>query len=107
MQTLTLRRSKANILDLSKKVQHGIGIGIYGPCQIHHFKRHEEFSALYEKQMSKALQWDSSEFFSRLADLRQLCNPPALIEREEMEGNISGKKDPKWYIWLTISRGQA
>ncbi|MBW0553942.1 hypothetical protein O181_093657 [Austropuccinia psidii MF-1] len=97
MQTLTLRRLKANLLGLPKKVQHGVGIEIYEPWKTLYFKKHEEFSALYGKQRSKAVQWDSS-------DLKQLCNHPALIEKEEGGRDIPGKNDPKWRILLAISR---
>ena len=95
MQTLTLRRLKANLLHLPKKVQHGVGIEIYEPWKTLYFKKHEEFSALYGKQRSKAVQWDSSEFFSRLSDLRQLCNHPALIEREEGGRRYTWKEGSK------------
>ncbi|MBW0486117.1 hypothetical protein O181_025832 [Austropuccinia psidii MF-1] len=95
MQTLTLRRLKANLLDLPKKVQHGVGIEIYEPWKTLYFKKHEEFSALYGKQRSKSVKWDSSEFFFRLSDLRQLCNHPALIEREEGVKRYTWKEGSK------------
>ncbi|MBW0573711.1 hypothetical protein O181_113426 [Austropuccinia psidii MF-1] len=95
MQTLTLRRLKANLLDLPKKVQHGVGIEIYEPWKTIYFKKHEEYSALYGKQRSKAVQWDSSEFSSRLSDLRQLCNHPELIEREEGGRRYTCKEESK------------
>ncbi|MBW0502198.1 hypothetical protein O181_041913 [Austropuccinia psidii MF-1] len=94
MQTLTLRRLKANLLDLPKKGQHGVGIWIYEPWKTLYIKKYEEFSALYGEQRSKAAQWDSSESLSRLSDLRQLCNHPALIEREE-----GGRREISNYLY--------
>ncbi|MBW0578369.1 hypothetical protein O181_118084 [Austropuccinia psidii MF-1] len=95
MQTFTLRRVKANLLELPKEVQNEIGIEIYEPWKTLYFKKHEAFSALYGKQMSKAVQWDSSEVSSRLSDLRQLCNHPALIEREERGRRYTWKEGSK------------
>ncbi|KAA1113731.1 hypothetical protein PGTUg99_004807 [Puccinia graminis f. sp. tritici] len=95
MSGVSMRRLKTTILALPKKVETIVNLKLHSPWNEIYERNHQAFSEQFGKNRVTGQGWNSGEFFGELVDLRQLCNHPALIDKQP------GRKK---YFWNESSK---
>ncbi|EFP74968.2 uncharacterized protein PGTG_01561 [Puccinia graminis f. sp. tritici CRL 75-36-700-3] len=95
MKGISMRRLKTTVLDLPEKCEITVYLELEKPWNIRYQKNHAAFAEQFGKNRLSVQGWDSSHFFGELVNLRQLCNHPALIEKEKGTGG---------YFWNQSSK---
>ncbi|EFP83470.1 uncharacterized protein PGTG_08656 [Puccinia graminis f. sp. tritici CRL 75-36-700-3] len=95
MKGISMRRLKTTVLDLPEKCEITVYLELEKPWNIRYQQNHAAFAEQFGKNRLSVQGWDSSHFFGELVNLRQLCNHPALIEKEKGTGG---------YFWNQSSK---
>ena len=83
MKGISMQQLKTTILALPKKVETIVKVKLQSPWNEIYKRNHQVFSDQLGKNCVAGKGWNSSDFFGELVDLRQLCNHPARIEKEQ------------------------
>lgn len=95
MTHISLRRLKKTILKMPEKREVVVTIGLNAPWDEKYAVQHERFATRFGRNREEGHSWDHNTFFSELMNLCQMCNHPALVEK-----NVGTKQ----FSWMDSSK---